>query len=864
MATPNDNMTQSSTPDMDAFYGAVGQQMREQNYTAEERIAYARYLAQLLTERSQAKGRSEKLLVQMRADQMDAAAKMADSIAQIKKARMSGNSDLLKSAVELAGHQMDFLADTSYKVAAEEYATLFMSARQQEVSSAGSNPKHAYWASLSGDMLNKIPTVAGKSYVDAMLLLTQQGTRDWRKELQAEKFDQNDITWQNMERLEREAEAQRKNRDNAQDYINSLLGNINGDGSGSASSMAQLPGEDAAFGGFLADVTGGLAVDKLKAQAADLRSTVNDAEMDNTIKFLQNALGASDGNGANSDYVRTLENPEFQAWAKDHGFVVGTVKKTADGKFDGVQPGKDDYLAAKGYVYQMKRDPTARQRRWRASHDIVRLDWNEGATEGEKPRDPNDIVKAERFVVTDANNSSHVVTRYYADDMSKDLYIDSTDGVTKTLAQVQAIGTIEKDSLVAFVLSDEKGLVHKSALDAPDKLNNYMKLTQGEADVRLAAESSELKKSTDGSPQYAYGVDLGLAGGHGVRVFIDEDGKRRTAPASAKVTRLESLTPEHISELDKLRANRVNQAVKRTDALTSRQKEQQLGTLDEPMSLKEKIGEARKQDMVENKAARERENEAQLPSSGNVVAVGEDLEINEDSHDKAAAPVATKHAEGAQYTDARTARQIEAYPAQEAARIIEDKKVFANAEKENKEYPQGIPTSATLTDPDSGMSGVPGSEGRGRVLEGVPDSTGHPTKSLPVVNPDAIIGPRSTAKMREANATSERAGGLPSPVLSRKQLSHNPGKFLASTKQAPEEVVPRSLRATAWGKARREERLQRLGNKASEELDNASTSATDAARKMVWDEERRAEEEKNKAMRQAIEYGIAGQSKLSP
>jgi hypothetical protein len=848
----------------DDFYGAAGQYMRERELSEPERVAYAKYLAQLLTEKSQAKGRSEKLLVQMRADQMDAAAKMADALAQVKRARISGNSDLLKSAVELAGHQMDFLADTSYKVASGEYAPLFLNAKQQEQQAKNGFAKHAYWSALAGDMLTKIPTVAGKSYVDAMLLLTQQGSRDWRKELASEGFNQNDLTWQNMEQLEREAEAQRKNRTNAQDYINSLLGDIKGDGSGSLSTEAKLPSEDAAFSGYLADVTEGFGVDKLKSMAADLRSTVDDTQMNETIDFLRKSLGASTSAPTNPNYVKTLQHPEFQAWAKDHGFVVGQVQTNPDGSFAGVTPGKDDYIAAKGYVYQMKRDPLARQRRWRASHDIVRLDWNEGAMGGEKPRDPNDVVKAEKFVVVDAENKPHVITRYFTGDMSKDLYLDS-NGATKTLVQVREIGQIDKDSVKSFVLSDEKGLVHKSAIDAPDKLINYLMLDSGEADVRLAAESSELRKASAGSPQYAYGVDLGLAGGHGVRVIIDEEGKRRTIPASAKVTRLESLTPEHVNELDKLRANRVNRAVKNTDALTDAQKEQQLpDLLSRGPTLREKIEEAKAKDEAENKAANEQKNESRLPSTGNIVAVGDDLEITEDRSDKTAAPVGTKHAEDVRYTDAKSARQIEADPARMAREEEANTVGYWQAKADNAFTNQGVPAAAKLVDPESGLSGVPGSEARGRVLEGAPDSTGRSTMSTPMPNVEAALGPRSTQNMRDANTVSERAGGLPSPVLTRKQLSHNPGKFTASAKQEPEEVAPRSLRATAWGKARREERLQQLSNKVAEQLGIASWNATDAARKMEWEEKRRKETEENKYMRQAYDYGIAGQSKTSP
>jgi hypothetical protein len=251
---------------------------------------------------------------------------------------------------------------------------------------------------------------------------------------------------------------------------------------------------------------------------------------------------------------------------------------------------------------------------------------------------------------------------------------------------------------------------------------------------------------------------LGLAGGHGVRVIIDEDGKRRTIPASAKVTRLESLTPEHVSELDKLRANRVNQAVKRTDALSPQQKEQQLGTPDEPMSLKEKIEEAKKQDMVENKAANEQKNESTFDKAG------------------------TLHAE-----EPGNARKDRAYDADHSLRARELTREYAlhnHAEYENDIAPQGVPTSATLVGPEAGMSGVPGSEARGRVLEGAPDSTGRITMVAPMPNVDAADGPRTLQKMRDANAARVLSGGIPTSVKdSDKQLVLSPRKFSMSAKE---------------------------------------------------------------------------------
>lgn len=672
MATPIDTVATATD-----LYGATGKYFRENNTPMEMQIAIVRGLTQLETERSQSNSRTEKLLVQREANHMDAAAKAAETLAKMRAARIQGNSDAYNAYAKILVGQMDTLSKTAWDVASREFAPMLIAARQAENQSKGGEGQKAYWGMVGGNLLGQIKTPYGEAYADQLLIKAQEGRPAWRDVLKPGTFE-----YQQMEDIERVAQENRENRGNAQKWIDDTNLKLGGGGY-STSDLQKMPGEDNALTKAIGKATGGMEIDVLKAQVADMRSTIDDSGLDDTIQMFKAALGGSKVAGENSDYVKTLQNPEFQAWAKDHGFVVGTVKTTADGKFDGVQPGKDDYLAAKGYVYQMKRDPTARQRRWRASHDIVRLDWNEGATEGEKPRDPNDVVWVTRYDVIDAEGKAHSIRHYRTGDSSKEYILDE-NGAPTTTSGLAAIGKADPNSISTTALSNDAGLAHANIVSDPEKIKQYNEVSEGEVGVRLAAENEKLKKSTNGSPQYAYGVDLGLAGGHGVRVIIDEDGKRRTVPAAAKVTRLESLTPEHVSELDKLRANRVNQAVKRTDALSPQQKEQQLGTLDEPMGLKEKIEEAKKQNAAQRHQERMVENEQELPAT--------DLK---DMSRK----------------DVLRQRAIDADPQLLAREQATSDKQAYQAENENDFAPLGVPTPQGVSSPrieeKHGLTAVP-------------------------------------------------------------------------------------------------------------------------------------------------------------
>lgn len=611
---------------------------------------------ELVLMQSKRQSAAEKLLVEQEANKYDAAAKASQAISELKKARASGNSDAMRVAGDILIKQMDVLAETDYKVASREFAPLLVKANNARAASP-SNPNYSYWRAIATDMLTAAESPAGKGYLDNFMALATTG-RDWRKELASEGYGEGDPVYTNMLDLEKQAEALKQSRGDFREYLKSTIGFIDG---GDAQSAVELraPWEDPKLAGFMNTLDMGMDVDTLKAKAADLRSTATDDQLSKSIAFLEGMMGKSPSGGESPNYVNALKNEQYQAWAADRGLTIGQVTLDDAGNVVSVVKGKDDMRAARMYTNQMQRDPLAAQRRYRASKDVVRAEWTQGDQAAEELRDPSDNVMKSVITFKDTEDKPHTVFVYQSKGKTE-RYFDLNSGAETTMDKMAAIrksGTTPVLATEGEVLTDNGKLLSSSAMSGDiSKLTLAGTTDAKDATALFEKENSEKKAGKAGSPQFVDGIDLGIHARNGERVLLTAEGKRITVPKDAKVTKLDSLSPESAHTFDKLRAGRVNRGIANTDALSTQQKDDALGGLDE-MSLAEKRAEAQRVKAEQEKAANEKVTEATMP----VVRKG-------DQADESGA----------------VARDYDAYPGWREDDAAIDKANFLVAEGENK------------------------------------------------------------------------------------------------------------------------------------------------------------------------------------
>lgn len=571
-----------------------------------EKVQLIRAIQELTVQSSRAQSAAEKLLVEQEANRYDAAAKAAETLASLKKARAEGDWHTFSIASENMRKILDIQADTIYKVAASEYAPFILKADKAK-SAAKENPNTAYWNAFISGLLETGKSPLGQDYVAELYTKATTG-RNWRDELASEGHGEGSYEYAEMLKFESEAKAIRESQESLKGFVDRFTEfSKTGDSEGAKAEFDRMAGTPA--GAYLNTLGMGMDVDTLKAKAADLRSNKNTERLDQQIDFLNGLLKQSYGQGEDSpNYVNALKNEQYQAWAADRGLTIGKVTLDDAGNVVSVVKGKDDLRAARMYTNQMQRDPLATQRRYRATKDVVRAEWTQGDQAAEELRDPSDNVMKSVIQFKDADDKPHTVYQYTSKDGKPARYFDlnSNKEITATeMAAMRKQGTAPQLLTEGEVLTDNGKLLSSSAMSGDiSKMTMATTVDVKEATALFEKENNEKKAGKAGSPQFVDGIDLGIHARNGERVLLTAEGKRITVPKNAKVTKLDSLSPESAHTFDKLRAGRVNRGIANTDALTEQQKDDALGGLDE-MSLAEKRAEAQRIRAEQEKAQAE-------------------------------------------------------------------------------------------------------------------------------------------------------------------------------------------------------------------------------------------------------------------
>lgn len=571
-----------------------------------EKVQLIRAIQELTVQSSRAQSAAEKLLVEQEANRYDAAAKAAETLASLKKARAEGDWHTFSIASENMRKILDIQADTIYKVAASEYAPFILKADKAK-SAAKENPNTAYWNAFISGLLETGKSPLGQDYVAELYTKATTG-RNWRDELASEGHGEGSYEYAEMLKFESEAKAIRESQESLKGFVDRFTEfSKTGDSEGAKAEFDRMAGTPA--GAYLNTLGMGMDVDTLKAKAADLRSNKNTERLDQQIDFLNGLLKQSYGQGEDSpNYVNALKNEQYQAWAADRGLTIGKVTLDDAGNVVSVVKGKDDLRAARMYTNQMQRDPLATQRRYRATKDVVRAEWTQGDQADEPQRDQTDTLTKSFITYEDREGSIHSVHQFSSGDGKTVRYWEPGANKEIKVGDITAVmkpGTTVSPPKEVKVLVDGGKLMSASALSGElDKLKTAQGVPLDVATALFEKENNEKKAGKAGSPQFVDGIDLGIHARNGERVLLTAEGKRITVPKNAKVTKLDSLSPESAHTFDKLRAGRVNRGIANTDALSTQQKDDALGGLDE-MSLAEKRAEAQRIRAEQEKAQAE-------------------------------------------------------------------------------------------------------------------------------------------------------------------------------------------------------------------------------------------------------------------